>query len=113
MLSDVPTVTISPAANGVAGSKLPPLPSESACTVPGCEPLRDPVTVIVPSWLAGTPRKVICVAGEANCPPGIGNTYTGGGPGGGFGAGWRLVLAPAPLAAIRHRRTPSPTAVAL
>src|SRR5436305_13697063 len=101
MLSDVLTLTTSPAANGVAGSKLPPLPSESAWIVPGCAPLRDPVTLIVPSWLAGTPRKAICVAGEANWPPGIGNTCTGGGPGAGFGAGGFLVLASAPAAASR------------
>jgi hypothetical protein len=43
--------------------------------VPGCAPLIDPVTVIAPSWsAAGSPRKVIWLAGEAKWLPGIGNT---------------------------------------
>ena len=57
------------------------------------------------------PRNVICVAGEAKWPPGIGNTYTGGGPlcfgAGGFffGGGCFLVLALAPAGAMRHSRS--------
>ena len=43
------TVTVSPGANGVAGMKLPPSPSESATTVPVWAPLTEPVTVIVPN----------------------------------------------------------------
>jgi len=61
------------------------------------------------------PRSVICVAGEAKWPPGIGNTYTGGGPlgfgaGAGFAGGFLVVFALAPGAAIRQRRTASPSA---
>ena len=41
-------------------------------------PLLEPTTVIVPSLPAGTPRKVICVCGDATRLPGIGNTATGG-----------------------------------
>lgn len=53
--------------------KLPPSPSESPSIVPAWAPLLDPVTVIVPSCPAGTPRKAICVCGEAKWLPGIGN----------------------------------------
>ena len=111
MFSEVLTVTVSPGANGVAGMKLPPSPSESATTVPVWAPLTEPVTVIVPNWEVGTPRNVICVAGEAKWPPGIGNAYTGGGPlgfvaaGGFFAGGFFLVLAFAAAGAIRHRRS--------
>src|SRR6516162_8572070 len=90
----VVTVTTSPAANGAAGRKLPPAPSESPSTVPGCAPLTDPVTVIAPSWSAGRPRKVIWVAGEAKWLPGIGNTSTAGG----LFAGGFVAAAPAPAA---------------
>ena len=113
MFSEVPTVTVSPGANGAAGTKLPPSPSESATTVPVWAPLDEPVTVIVPSWPADTPRNVIWVAGEAKWPPGIGNTYTGGGPLGCLaGGGCFLVLALAPPAAIRHRSSANPAATA-
>jgi hypothetical protein len=64
--------------NGAAGAKLPPCPSESPRIAPLCAPLREPLTPIDPSWLAGTPRKVIWVCGEATRPPGIGNVLTGG-----------------------------------
>src|SRR5207248_2093078 len=57
--------------------KLAPRPSESPSMRPECRPLREPVTTILPSWPAGTPRKAICVCGEATPLPGVGNTLTG------------------------------------
>ena len=72
MFRAVATVTVSLGLNGPAGMKLPPRPSESATIVPGCGPLLEPVTTTDPSWLAGRPRNVICVCGEATLPPGIG-----------------------------------------
>ena len=64
------------------------------------------MTVIAPSCPAGTPRKAICVCGEAKWLPGIGNTYTGGGPLGlGAGVGFLVGgLALAAVAPIRQRR---------
>ena len=47
---------------------------EWAASVPGWLPLLEPVTRIVPSWLAGTPRKLIWLPGGATRLPGIGNT---------------------------------------
>src|SRR6185437_9483037 len=77
MLRPVVTVTVSPALNDWDGMKLAPWPSESATIRPVWAPLCDPATVIAPSWLAGTPRNVICVDGAASLPPGIGKTLTG------------------------------------
>ena len=77
MSSPVVTVTTSPGLNGTEGTKLPPIPSESASTEPVCLPLAEPVTTIDPSRLGGTPRNVICVPGAATRPPGTGNTLTG------------------------------------
>ncbi len=70
--SPVLTVTVSPAANGWSGMKLPPCPSESASILPLCAPLLDPVTCTEPIWLAGIPRKVIWVCGSALFVPGDG-----------------------------------------
>ena len=70
MFSPVVTVTVSPAANGWLGMKLPPCPSESAWIEPVCDPLVEPTTCTDPIWLAGTPRKVICVCGSALEVPG-------------------------------------------
>jgi hypothetical protein len=108
------TVTISPGANGVDGTKLPPSPSESPSTVPSCGPLEDPVTEIEPSCPADRPRKAIWVLGDANWLPGVGNTYTGGGPAGGLGfdGGLGLVFAPAGAATARHRAIASTIALA-
>src|SRR5207248_1244214 len=70
------TVTTSPGLNLTSRMKLPPLPSECATTRPLWFALRDPLTWIDPNRPGETPRKVICVAGDATWPPGIGNTYT-------------------------------------
>src|SRR3984885_4912217 len=112
MFSEVLTVTVSPGVHGVDGMKLPPSPSESAAIVPPCTPLLEPITLIVPSRDAGTPRNVSWVAGDAKCPFGIGNTYTGGGPLGalGAGAGFFLVFATATAAPDKHRTTRKATA---
>jgi hypothetical protein len=59
MLSEVCTVTVSPAVNGVVGMKLPPCPSESDSIDPAWPPLLDPTTEIDPTWFTGIPRKVI------------------------------------------------------
>lgn len=118
MFSDVVTVTVSPGVNGVDGMKLPPSPSESAAIVPAWTPLVEPITLIVPSCEAGTPRNVSWVAGEAKWPFGIGNTYTGGGPLGAFGAGAGFfvggcfALAPATAGTIRTRRNDRTAAAA-
>jgi hypothetical protein len=59
MFTDVLTVTVSPEVNPPAGTKLPPRPSESPRSLPLWLPLREPVTVMRPSWLTGIPRKTI------------------------------------------------------
>ncbi len=59
MSKPVRTVTVSPALNDVAGMKLAPSPSESPTMRPVWVPLLDPVTEMIPSWPAGTPRNVI------------------------------------------------------
>src|SRR6201996_4593980 len=65
MSRPVCTVTVSPALNGVVGMQLAPSPAEPATTRPGWLPLLEPVPEMVPSWLAGMPRNVICVDGAA------------------------------------------------
>jgi hypothetical protein len=75
----VVTVTVSPAANGWLGMKLPPCPSESAWIVPLCDPLVEPTTWTDPIWPAGMPRKVIWVCGSALDVFGKGYTLTAGG----------------------------------
>jgi hypothetical protein len=74
--SAVRTVTVSPARNGVAGTKLTPLPSGCACSVPVCAPLREPVTVTAPACAAVTPRRLISVPRSAVLAPGDGNATT-------------------------------------
>ena len=76
MSSWVRTITRSPGRNGCSGTKLAPLPSECACRVPACAPLRAPVTVTGPSSAAGAPRNVTCASGRATCEPGVGNVVT-------------------------------------
>jgi hypothetical protein len=51
-------------------------PSGSATSLPGCTPLREPVTRTVPSAAGATPRKLIVVWGVANRSPGAGETAT-------------------------------------
>jgi hypothetical protein len=63
------TVTDSPAVNGCRGRKLAPTPAEYAATRPECDPLVEPTTETSCRSLAGTPRKLICVAGEASEVP--------------------------------------------
>ncbi len=77
MCRPVLTVTTSPGTNGLAGRKLPPRPSESDTRRPACRPLREPVTVSLPSLPTGMPRNAICVCGAATRAPGIGYTLTG------------------------------------
>jgi hypothetical protein len=60
----------------LVGRKLPPCLSESDTSRPACGPLREPVTVSTPKRLTGSPRKAICVWGEATRAPGIGYTLT-------------------------------------
>ena len=51
-------------------------PSGSATRLPGCRPLREPVTRTVPSAAGIIPRKLIVVWGVANRSPGEGETVT-------------------------------------
>ena len=68
----VVTVTRSFSSNGSFGTKLTPWPSECAFKVPGWSPLREPLTVTVPSAAASPPRNEIVVLGWAVSVPGIG-----------------------------------------
>ena len=70
------TVTRSPSANGRAGTKLAPSPCEYAAQAPACAPVREPTTLTALSSPDGTPRKLICVCGEASRLPGSGDTVT-------------------------------------
>ena len=72
MLSAVVTVTVSPGVKGCAGRKLPPKPSESERSLPVCDPLRLPRTLIVPRSPIGSPLNVIPVRGAAYLAPAIG-----------------------------------------
>src|ERR1700760_4055980 len=58
-------VTFSPGGNGLGGGKRAPGAPECPPPVPLARPLREPVTVTVPSWAELTPRKLICVLAEA------------------------------------------------
>ena len=66
------TVTRSFSSNGSFGTKLTPWPSECAFSVPGWSPLREPLTVTLPSAAASPPRNEIVVLGWAVSVPGIG-----------------------------------------
>ena len=68
MSRSVRTVTVSPPRSGSESTKLAPLPSECACSVPACEPLRDPVTVTVPSDAGGAPQDSSSVDGVEEPP---------------------------------------------
>jgi hypothetical protein len=73
MSSSVSTSTRSSPRSGRSRTKLAPWPSECSRSVPAWSPVRDPRTVIGPSSAAGAPRRLICVSGEADMVPGIGN----------------------------------------
>src|SRR5437588_1428030 len=70
------TCTRSPSAKRRAGRKLAPSPCEYASTRPAWRPVREPVTLMCASSRAGTPRKLICVSGEASRLPGRGEIVT-------------------------------------
>src|ERR1019366_8835897 len=70
------TVKSSPSENGLAGTKLAPSPWGQESSRPACTPLREPVTLITLMSAAGTPRKLIWVAGEASRLPDTGDTVT-------------------------------------
>jgi hypothetical protein len=40
-------------------------------------PLREPTTLTLSTHVRRSPRKLICVLGEASAEPGIGDTATG------------------------------------
>jgi hypothetical protein len=44
--------------------------------LPLCPPLREPTTETLEIWLAGAPRKLICVCGEASGVPFSGEIVT-------------------------------------
>lgn len=69
------TVTRSPAANGARGFQIV-YPAGSVTRLPGCTPLREPVTRTGSSAAGVTPRKLIVVCGRANRSPGAGETVT-------------------------------------
>src|SRR5689334_19090665 len=71
------TLTVSPGANGCAGSNVEPSPFEYAVHVPSWLPDRAPLTLIAPMSAGATPRKLIAVRGFAKWLPGAGDTVTG------------------------------------
>ena len=71
-LRSVVTVTRSFSSNALFGTKLTPWPSEWALKVPGWSPLREPLTVTVPSAVWSAPRNEIVVLAWAVSVPGIG-----------------------------------------
>ena len=59
------TVTISPGANGLEGTKAAPSPWEKACRAPVWAPVLEPLTLIDRSAPGGAPSRLMAVAGEA------------------------------------------------
>jgi hypothetical protein len=74
MSSLVRTVTCSPGVKRFEEMKLAPAPSECACSLPVCRPLREPVTTISPNASLGAPRKLIWVVVVIVAVPGNGYT---------------------------------------
>src|ERR687894_1722219 len=79
MTRSVETLTSSPGSNGSSGTKLAPSPSECGSRGPSWRPLLPPDTSISPSRSGGRPRREISVEGDAQRPPGTGETVTGSG----------------------------------
>ena len=63
------TLTLSPAANGLAGTKLAPSPSECALIVPAWTLVFEPTTFTPRQLVGATPRKLISLWAEASGVP--------------------------------------------
>jgi hypothetical protein len=66
------TSTVSPVRKRLSGTKLAPLPSECASSLPRCSPLSEPRTSMSPILSGATLRKLNCVCADADTTPGAG-----------------------------------------